>query len=327
MRVLVTGSAGHLGEALLRMLAQTPHEARGLDAKPSAFTRYVGSIIDRSFVRSAMSGVDAVLHTAALHKPHVATHARQDFIDTNITGTLQLLEEAVAAGVQSFIYTSSTSVFGRALLPGPGEPAAWITEEVMPQPRNIYGVTKLAAEHLCELFPLRSKLACIVLRTARFFPEDDDDDQMRAAYSADNLKVNELLHRRADIEDVAAAHLAALAKAGAIGFGRYIISAATPFGRDERAELRTNAAAVVKRHIPDYEPEYARRGWRMFSSIGRVYDPARAATELGWRPRHDFRAVIARLKAGEDHRSPLARAVGAKGYHTQVFTDGPYPTE
>ena len=46
-----------------------------------------------------MAGVQAVFHTATLHKPHVATHSRQDFVATNITGTLNLLEEAVAAGV------------------------------------------------------------------------------------------------------------------------------------------------------------------------------------------------------------------------------------
>ena len=96
MRILVTGSAGHLGEALMRVLRSRGRDARGTDIKPSDFTDKVGSIVDRVFVREAMAGVDAVLHTATLHKPHVATHTRQDFIDTNITGTLNLLEEALA---------------------------------------------------------------------------------------------------------------------------------------------------------------------------------------------------------------------------------------
>ena len=67
-------------------------------------------------------GVRAVYHAATLHKPHVATHSRQDFVDTNITGTLNLLEEAVAAGVEAFVFTSTTSVFGDALTPPPGLP-------------------------------------------------------------------------------------------------------------------------------------------------------------------------------------------------------------
>src|SRR5215471_1293057 len=145
MRILVTGSTGHLGEALMRTLPNAGHEAIGLDIKRSPFTRALGSIADRSFVRECLRGVDAVLHTATLHKPHVATHNRQDFVDTNIIGTLNLLEEAAAAKVRAFIFTSTTSVYGRALTPSSGEPAAWITEDVVPAPKNIYGVTKLAA--------------------------------------------------------------------------------------------------------------------------------------------------------------------------------------
>src|SRR5262245_12879481 len=156
MRILITGSSGHLGEALMRTLQESDHEVAGLDIKSGPFTDRVGSIVDRKFVRECMRQMDAVIHAATLHKPHVATHSRQDFVDTNITGTLNLLEESVSAGIKSFIYTSTTSVFGRALTPPEGAPAAWITEEVTPAPKNIYGVTKLAAESLCELFQYRT---------------------------------------------------------------------------------------------------------------------------------------------------------------------------
>jgi UDP-glucose 4-epimerase len=94
MGILVTGSAGHLGEALVRTLQSLGYEVVGFDRVDSPFTNEVGSIADRSHVKRCMKGVDAVIHTAALHKPHIATHTRQDFIDTNITGTLNLLEEA-----------------------------------------------------------------------------------------------------------------------------------------------------------------------------------------------------------------------------------------
>src|ERR1044071_8224863 len=143
MKILVTGSAGHLGEALMRTLAASDAQhAIGVDVLPSAHTHHVGSIADRAFVRKHMQGVDAVLHAATLHKPHVATHPRQAFVDTNITGTLNLLEASVANQVKAFIFTSTTSTFGDALTPPPGSPAAWITEDVVPQPKNIYGVTK-----------------------------------------------------------------------------------------------------------------------------------------------------------------------------------------
>jgi UDP-glucose 4-epimerase len=325
MKILVTGSAGHLGEALMRSLETSGHVAIGLDIQHSPFTHRVGSITERHFVKQCMQGVDVVLHTATLHKPHVASHTRQNFVDTNITGTLNLLEEAVSGGVKSLIFTSTTSVFGHVLAPLAGAPAVWITEEIVPVPRNIYGVTKLAAENLCALFQQKSGLPCIILRTSRFFPEEDDDRAKRQTYDDANLKVNELLYRRADIEDVVSAHLLAIQEAPTIGFGRYIISATTPFTRDDLQELRTDAPAVVRRHAPCYEAEYQRRGWSMLPAIDRVYVNELARARLGWQPRYDFGCAIDRLRDSKDFRSDLARAVGSKGYHAEVFAEGPYP--
>ncbi len=324
MRGLVTGSSGHLGDALVRVLGAEGIEVIGLDVLESPHTSAVGSIADRAFVRRSMAGVDAVLHAATLHKPHVGSHTRQDFVDTNITGTLNLLEEAVVAGVKSFVFTSTTSAFGRALSPGPGEPAAWIDEDVAAVPRNVYGATKTAAEDLCELVHRDHGLPCLILRTSRFFPEGDDRDDVRAAYEDANLKVTELLYRRVDLEDVVTAHRLALDKAPEIGFGRYIVSATTPFTRGDLAELREDAPAVVRRHHPEYEEVYRARGWRMFPGLERVYVNEKARRELGWAPRYDFGRVLALLREGQDHRSPLAREVGAKGYH--VLPTGVYTT-
>jgi UDP-glucose 4-epimerase len=323
MRILVTGSSGHLGEALMRVLPTRGHEAVGLDLLPAPYTTIVGSVADRETVRRAVAGVDAVLHTATLHKPHVRSHPRAAFVGTNITGTLTLLEEAVAAGASAFVFTSTTSTFGRALAPAEGKPAAWITERVVPVPRNIYGATKTAAEDLCELIHRDHGLPCLILRTSRFFPEGDDRPDVRAAYEDLNLKVNELLYRRVDIEDVVDAHLLALERAAQLGFARYVISATTPFAPADLSDVRADLPAVVRRLVPAYEEVYARRGWTMFPSIERVYVNQRARTELGWTPRRDFRNAIERLGAGEDPRSPLTLAVGAKGYHaesTGVYT-------
>jgi nucleoside-diphosphate-sugar epimerase len=322
MRILVTGSAGHLGEALMRVLGGEGADLVGLDVLASPHTHVVGSIADRALVRRCMDGVDAVLHTATLHKPHVGSHGRQDFVDTNVTGTLHLLEEAVAAGVGRFVFTSTTSAFGRALTPPDGAPAAWITEDVAPVPRNVYGVTKSAAEDLCELIHRDHGLPCLILRTSRFFPEGDDRDDVREAYEDANVKVNELLYRRVDLEDVVCAHRLALERAPEIGFGRYIVSATTPFAREDLAMLRRNAPAAVSRHFDDWASIYELRGWRMFDGIERVYVNERARRELGWAPRWDFRHALDRLAAGEEARSDLAIAVGAKGYHAE--STGPY---
>jgi UDP-glucose 4-epimerase len=323
MRILITGSAGHLGEALMRTLPGQGHEVIGLDILTSPHTSVVGSVADRDTVRRSVAGVDAVVHCATLHKPHVESHTRANFIETNIAGTLNLLEEAVAANVSRFVFTSTTSAFGRALTPAPGEPAAWITEEVAPVPRNIYGTTKLAAEDLCELVARENRLPCLILRTSRFFPEPDDRDDVRRAYEDLNIKVNELLYRRVDVEDIVTSVELALERAPAIGFRRYIISATSPFTLDDMPAIRTDLPSVVRRLYPDFEEIYSARGWRMFDAVERTYVNGRARSELGWAPRYDFRFALDRLAGGEDPRSPLARSIGAKGYHdvsTGVYT-------
>jgi len=327
MNILITGSAGHLGEALVRSFSAKGHQAFGVDLKDSEFTTHVGSIVDADFVEQCIKGMDAVLHAATLHKPHVATHSRQDFVDTNITGTLNLLEAAVAAGVKAFVYTSTTSTFGDSMRPQPGEPAVWVTEDLPSRHKNIYGLTKTCAEGLCQLFSRNMSLPCIVLRTSRFFPEDDDDSNRRAAFEADNLKVNELLFRRVDIEDIVSAHELAIDKAPQLGFDRFIISAPTPFHRVDAAELVSNAPAVVKRYLPNYVSVYQSRGWTMFPSIGRVYDSSHACETLGWRPEFTFGRALKRLSEGRDYQSELARSVGSKGYHDVVFEDGPFPVD
>ena len=327
MRILVTGSSGHLGEGLMRVLADGRHDAIGLDIKRGPFTQIVGSIADPDLVASAMEGVEAVLHTATLHKPHVGTHSRQDFVDTNITGTLTLLEEAVRCGLSAFIFTSTTSAFGGALTPAPADPAVWIDETVRGAPKNIYGVTKTAAEDLCELFHRRHGLPCLILRTSRFFPEEDDNRERRARYADANAKANEFLFRRVDLADAADAHLCALDRAAEIGFGRYIISATTPFTRADLPVLRRDPSAVVVRLFPGLEEVYARLGYRMFDEIDRVYDNAKARRELGWAPHYDFARVLGQLSQGEPIGSALAQEVGSKGYHDTVFADGPYPLE
>ena len=326
MRILVTGSAGHLGEALVAELRAAGDEPVGLDIVPGPTTAHVGSITDRAAVRQAMAGAGAVIHAATLHKPHIGSHSRQDFIDTNVSGTLTLLEEAVAAGVSRFIYLSTTSVFGRALRPGPSDPAAWVTEELVPVPRNIYGVTKLAAEDVCELIHRDHGLPVLVLRTSRFFPEDDDEPERRASFDPLNLKVNELLYRRVDLADLVEACLLAIERAPALGFGRYIVSATTPFQAGEVAQVRSNLQALVEQRFPLCRKTYAARGWRLPDGIGRIYVNAAARRDLGWEPRFSFGAVLERLAAGLDPRSDLALAVGAKGYHAEphdVYTVTP----
>lgn len=315
MKVLVTGSAGHLGEALVRTLRDQGKDVISVDLLGSPFTDVVGSIADRALVDHCMRGVTHVLHAATLHKPHVATHPRQAFVDTNITGTLNLLEAATANKVRAFVFTSTTSTFGDALTPPPGSPAAWITEDVVPIPKNIYGVTKTAAEDLCRSFHRNEKLPCLILRTSRFFPEEDDVAERASAYEQTNLNVNELLYRRVDVEDVVSSHFLAMDKAPELGFGKFIITATTPFQRDDLAQLGVDAPAVLARYFPEFPAIYTQLGWKMLPTLDRVYVNARARELLGWRPKYDFAHALRSVAGGHDYRSGLTLAVGSKGYH------------
>ncbi|MFK8048378.1 MAG: NAD-dependent epimerase/dehydratase family protein [Halioglobus sp.] len=328
MKILVTGSSGHLGEALVRTLSLDPElEIIGLDIKASPYTTVVGSVSEERLVAECMKGVNLVYHTATLHKPHVATHSKQDFVCTNVSGTLTLLEAAVENGVPDFVFTSTTSVFGDALRPAAGKPAAWVTEDTQSVPKNIYGVTKTAAEELCRLFHRMYGLNCIILRASRFFAEEDDNPSKRQSYTDANIKANEYLYRRIELEDVVNAHIRAAERAIDIGFGRYIVSATTPFVPDDIVLLNTDAIEVVRRRLPKAFDILESLGWKMFDRIDRVYVNEAARLDLGWTPKYDFNHVLERHQNGQSSLSEIATAVGIKGYHDRLFSDGPYPVD
>lgn len=317
MRVLLTGSSGWLGHALAPQLRAAGHAVTGLDVAPGLETGVIGSVCDAGLVARVFEahGIEAVIHAGALHKPDIARVPRQAFVDVNVTGTLTLLEAATRAGHDRFVLTSTTSLMiSQAIRDETADHAVWLDETTAPlAPRNIYGVTKRAAEDLCRLHHAEHGLACIVLRTARFFPEEDDTHR---DLSGENRKANEFLHRRLTVEDAARAHVVALDRAPAMGCATFVIAAPTPFARREARALKQDAAGVVARLFPEAPALYARRGWRLPQRIGRVYDAARAERELGFRCTTDFAAVLDALRDGAplpfahdpDYVSPRMRA-------------------
>jgi len=292
VRVLVTGSSGWLGRFLVPALARAGHEPLGLDVAPGPHTRIQASVADRAAVfRAVVEGrVEAIVHGGALHKPNIPRYPTQAFVDVNVTGTLNLLDAAAAAGIDRFVFTSTTSLMiDEAIRAEAGATAVWLDETHGPlAPRNIYGATKLAAEALCRVAHLEQGLPCVILRTARFFPEDDDSVRVP---SGPNLKANEFLYRRLTVEDAVRAHLLALEAAPRIGFDTLIVSAPTPFARADAPALMRDAAAVVARLFPEAPALYARRGWVLPDRIGRVYDAGRAERVIGFRCETILRAL------------------------------------
>lgn len=300
MKVLVTGSSGWLGRFLAPLLKSAGHDPFGLDVAPSQWTDKVASVADRNAIDDLFQrhDFDGVIHAGALHKPDIARYPQQAFVDVNITGTLNLLEAASARPDTRFVFTSTTSLMiSQKIREERTDTAVWLDEQSGPlEPRNIYGVTKLAAENLCRQHHIDRGLNAIILRTARFFPEDDDTID---TFSGPNLKANELLNRRATVRDMARAHIAALEQAPAVGFGLYIVSAPTPFSPAHASRLKQDAQEVVHDLFPEAGALYASAGWRLPETLGRVYDGRRITRDLDFQYETAFEDVLEALRRGE----------------------------
>jgi nucleoside-diphosphate-sugar epimerase len=300
MKVLVTGSSGWLGRHLVTLLRDAGHDPLGVDVVSSDWTDVVGSVSDRETIAGLFQqySFDGVIHAGALHKPDIVRYPQQTFIDVNVTGTLNLLLAAAENHITRFVFTSTTSLMiSQSIREERSHEAVWLDEGFSPiEPRNIYGVTKLAAEGLCRQRHLENGLCAIVLRTARFFPEEDDTLEK---ISGPNLKANELLNRRASVRDMARAHIAALEQAEDVRFGLYIVSAPAPFARADVRRLKENAASVICARFPEAQNLYRAAGWKLPGSIGRVYDGSRITRELGFQYETTFETVLTALRDGK----------------------------
>jgi nucleoside-diphosphate-sugar epimerase len=278
VKVLVTGSSGRIGGAIAARLTLR-HQVTGLDLRPGPLTSEIADVQDTARLAVLLPGMDAVVHTASLHVPDLAARSREEFRAVNVDATRRLLQAAGDAGVGRFVYTSTTSLYGDAMLPEAGA-AVWVTEELKPRPRDAYDETKLAAEEACR-DAARAGMRCTSLRMSRCFAEDP---RLVAIYR---------LHRGVDAEDVAQAHELALAAAGE-GFEVFNVSAPPPFRACECRRLLEDAASVILEHHPWAADEFARRSWLLPQFIDRVYVVEKAIAGLGYRPQHDFAALFRR---------------------------------
>lgn len=291
MRILLTGACGRIGAAIRAALAPA-HAVLGIDRVPGAGADVVVDLRESARIAPLLAGVDAVIHCAALHAPHVGEVDDAEFIEVNVHATRRLAEAARAAGVRRFVYTSTTALYGEASQAD--DAAVWVDEDLPPRPRTIYHRSKLAAEQALAELCVPAGMALTLLRMSRCFPEPAP---AMAVYR---------LHRGVDARDVASAHLAALACAQA-GVRTFVISAATPFRREDLAALKADAPGVLARRAPALVAAFRARGWPLPASIDRVYSPARALAELGWRPQHGYASLLQQHDAG----SPEVLAPGS----------------
>ena len=173
MRVLVTGADGFIGSHLTEALVRNGYEVRAFvyynsfnswgwldhcdnDVK-GQFEVFPGDIRDPHGVKEAMKGCDAVLHLAALIAIPFSYHSPDTYVDTNIKGTLNVLQAARELGVRRVIHTSTSEVYGTAqFVP--------ITEEHPLQGQSPYSATKIAADQLAYSFYSSFSLPVVTVR-------------------------------------------------------------------------------------------------------------------------------------------------------------------
>jgi nucleoside-diphosphate-sugar epimerase len=274
MRILVTGAAGLIGSAVAGRLARD-HDVIGMDLGSGPQVALVADCLDVARWGPPLGSIDAVVHVAALHAPHVGARSEEQFRRANVEATARLLDFALSAGASHFVLTSTTSLYGHAL--EPEGRAVWVDESLEPQPRDIYDETKLQAEQL--LASAGGSITCTSLRMSRCFPEPAE----QMAWFR--------LHRGIDRRDVAEAHASALVRQGPPA--TFIISAATPFRREDCEELLTEAPAIIERRCPGLIAQAVAKGWRLPNTIDRVYDSTLAGDELGFTPHFGIQSCLA----------------------------------
>ena len=275
-KLLVTGSSGHSGFHISRLLS-TEFEIVGVDLVAGEYTKYIGSLVDKGFVAEITEGVLAIVHTASLHAPHITTHSRQEFIDTNVVGTLNLLEACLKKRIQKFVYTSTTSLYGESL--EDDSQAVWVTEELPTIPRDIYDITKIAAEGLSRVFFNAKALQTVVLRVSRFWNEPLEN------------KIFYRMYRGVDVRDVADAHQLALYKSFD-EFQIFNISSQSIFAKGDVRDLKNNCRTLLELKIPELLNYYQSQNWTLPSSIDRVYVIDRAKDFLGYTPKYNVLELL-----------------------------------
>ena len=282
MKVLVTGSSGQLGKAVADNLKSYHHDVIGIDILPGNHTDALIDVTEKDAIEQIVKNTDAIIHTAALHGKHYEmNYAREDFINTNIFGTLNLLNAAVKNGVSKFLYTSTTSIYGTAMVDD--NKAVWVDELLIEQPRDIYDITKQTAEQLCKDFFYKEGLQTSVYRVGRFLPETE------------NLKINHRLYRGLDERDGAEA-----LRLGLLydfkDFEIFNITSGSPFLKEELTQLKNDPAEIIKAHFPEAAAIYESENWQFPESIDRVYVCDKAKQMLGYKPLYTFEYLLNQFK-------------------------------
>ena len=166
MRVLVTGAAGQIGSHVLRKFSDK-HDVIGVDLKPlPGFDLVLGDLRDPEFVKDIIKDVDVVIHLAAQVSVERSWRDPTYDAENNVIATLNLLKAGADAGLAKFVYVSSAAVYGDPLY-------VPIDEEHPKRPLSPYGVSKLASEYYCKVFPVHA----VIVRPFNVFSAELDPER------------------------------------------------------------------------------------------------------------------------------------------------------
>ena len=284
MKILVTGSSGKLGSVTVNRLKDFGYQVLGADIMASITTDVIADVTNKLQMLDITRGMDAVIHTAALHGRHMdLNYSREDFIQTNINGTLNLLNACVANGVKKFLFTSTTSIYGKSLVDD--NQAVWVDENLAVQPRDIYDITKQTCEELCREFFVKEGLQATVYRVGRFLPEPDQ------------LMLNHRLYRGLDERDGAEAVRLALD----YNFAQFEIlnvSSGSVFQKEDLIALKHDAQRVIMKYYPAAAELYQANNWKFPQSIDRVYSSDKCRRVLGYQPKYTFEYMLNQFSQG-----------------------------
>ena len=296
MRVLITGAGGTLGMALAPRLAGGGHVPVLFDlhAIDSPHEVVVGDVRRFDDVRHAMTGVEMVVHGAAIHGIHLRDHTPRQFYDLNLTGTFNTWEAAAEVGVRGVVFSSTMGVYGETRQPASDDAVVALHEDLPLLPGDIYGYTKVAGEEMCRYYLRRHAIPSIALRFGMFVPEPFFHYGIR------------LLYGGVDTEDVVGAVLAAIdaLAAGRVAWDAFNVESIVPFTEDDGPELRRDPLAVLDRYYTDASRLLRERGVPRLNPILNYYPMRRIEQRLGFRPRCNFDGWLDELRSRPEERAP-----------------------
>jgi nucleoside-diphosphate-sugar epimerase len=290
VRILVTGGAGRLGQALSDYAIDSDIYITRFDIAGGPGILQ-GDISDQESIRAAVTGHDAVIHAAALHGIHLKDFPPQEFLRINVQGTDNVLRAAHAEGIGKVVLLSSTSVYGLTRSENYSR-TTWVDETTPCKPRDYNDLCKVLCEELAQYAVRQYGLSITVLRAGRFFVDD--------AVTFNLAKLSGAV----DVADVAQAAIRALTQ-DSQQYQVFCISSMTNFLPSDLADLAWRADLVTEERHPGASRALAHYGRLLPRRLHRVVSTVRAQDELGYRPTANFVDFVLQTLTNRTRTPPL----------------------